>query len=342
MKIGKISGSILDRSVAKVLHRNSDSMLCKLKPGIGYQLVHMGKECLMASAVNTVEGTPDQVGAMLVPRGLNALACSGALPKGIMLTLTLPETVEEPDFRKLMQAIDQDCQREHIEVLGGHTQVSSGVSRVIASVTAVGICPALKKEGDGAAPGGSMAAAGQMRPVAGQDIVMTKWAGLSGTWLIHQQCRQAFIEKYNRDLSDAIEHMKEFFCVCREAAVARDFGVQYMLDLSVTGVFGGLWEAASAGNVGLCVELKHIPIRQETVELCDFVDVNPYLIPSMGAMLMASWHGSALVSRLKRAGIEAAVIGNFTQGNDRVIVNEDEVRYLDMPRASIMEGIRMP
>ena len=26
----------------------------------------------------------------------------------------------------------------------------------------------------------------------------------------------------------------------------------------------------------------------------------------------------------------------------RVIVNEDEVRYLDMPRASIMEGIRMP
>ena len=73
-------------------------MLCKLKPGIGYQLVHMGKECLMASAVNTVEGTPDQVGAMLVPRGLNALACSGALPKGIMLTLTLPETVGEPIF----------------------------------------------------------------------------------------------------------------------------------------------------------------------------------------------------------------------------------------------------
>lgn len=50
-------------------------------------------------------------------------------------------------------------------------------------------------------------------------------------------------------------------------------------------------------------DLKKIPIRQETVEICEYFDVNPYGLISSGMMLMASADGNALVLALQEAGI---------------------------------------
>ena len=292
----------------------------------------MKENSLLASCVNTVEGTPEQVGALAVPRGINSLMCSGAKPTGLLLSLTLPEAVDEPRFRAMMKAIDEDCKRADIEVLGGHTQVSSGVSRVVAGVTALGAL-----SDDGAWENGSALRAA--RPKAGQDIVMTKWAGMSGTWLLEQHVHDAFVKKYNHYMSDCIIRLKDGFSCQKEAQLARAMGITAMWDLSESGVFGGLWEAAAAGNTGFFAELKKIPIKQESVELCDFVDVNPYLIPSLGSMVMACDHGELLVSALEAEGIPAAVIGRFTDSNDRVILNDGEVRYVDPPKGSAVEKV---
>jgi hydrogenase maturation factor len=40
-----------------------------------------------------------------------------------------------------------------------------------------------------------------------------------------------------------------------------------------------------------------------------------------------------LVDSLKAGGIAAAVIGRITEGNDRIIINEDERRYLEPPKS---------
>ena len=42
--------------------------------------------------------------------------------------------------------------------------------------------------------------------------------------------------------------------------------------------------------------------------------------------------GENLVEQLRQNGIKSDVIGQITKGNDRVIVNEDETRYLEPPR----------
>ena len=51
-----------------------------------------------------------------------------------------------------------------------------------------------------------------------------------------------------------------------------------MHDITEGGVFGAFWEMASGAGVGLEVDLKKIPIRQETVEICNYFGVNPYQI----------------------------------------------------------------
>ena len=50
---------------------------------------------------------------------------------------------------------------------------------------------------------------------------------------------------------------------------------------------------------GLEIDLKAIPIRQETVEVCEQFHLNPYQLISSGSMLMAAPDGLGLVQALK-------------------------------------------
>ena len=329
MKIGKLQESILDRSVFKQLHKVRKETLLKPKVGVGYQLISNDSSLPMAQTVNVIEGEADEVAYMIVPRAVNSIAASGAVPAGIQLCLVLPESLTEQELRKIIRVVAAQCTQAGIDLCGGHTQISDSVTKVIASVTAFGFydqalfIPEIDK-------GKVKISAAK----AGQDIVMTGFAGLSGTWLLEKKFHVAFVDKYNPDIADSIQRFCEKFSILNEAKLALSYGAQTLYDLSEGGVFGGLWEVAVAGNVGLRVDLKKIPLKQETVELCDFVDVNPYQLMSMGSLLIAADHGEDLVSRLIENGVPAVVIGQFTDNNDRVIINDDEVRYLEPPRGS--------
>ena len=53
---------------------------------------------------------------------------------------------------------------------------------------------------------------------------------------------------------------------------------------------------------------------------------------SDGALLFVTENGHTLVEALFKQGIEAEVIGMITDDNDKVIINEDEKRFLEPPR----------
>ena len=58
-------------------------------------------------------------------------------------------------------------------------------------------------------------------------------------------------------------------------------------------------------------------------------DINPYMLISSGSMLIGTPKGNLLVDELAKQGIAAAVIGRATEGNDRIIVNGEETRFLE-------------
>ena len=85
----------------------------------------------------------------------------------------------------------------------------------------------------------------------------------------------------------------------------------------------------AASGVGITADLKKIPIRQETIEVCEVFDFNPYRMMSSGSMLIGCRNGNLLVEELEKSGISAAVIGRANETNDRVIVNDYETRFLE-------------
>lgn len=166
----------------------------------------------------------------------------------------------------------------------------------------------------------------------GMDILLTKWIGIEGTAILAKEKEEELRGRFSQPFIDRAKALDQYLSVLPEAATAVKSGVAAMHDVTEGGIFGALWELAEASGVGLEIDLKKIPLKQETVEICEYFGVNPYGLISSGSMLMAAKDGNGLVLELEKAGIPAVVIGKATAGNDRVLLNEDERRFLEPPK----------
>ena len=83
--------------------------------------------------------------------------------------------------------------------------------------------------------------------------------------------------------------------------------------------------------MGLFADLRKIPVRQETIEICERFDLNPYKLFSEGSILVGTLKGEELVQYCSDQGIPAAVIGKTVKGNDRILRSGENVRYLERP-----------
>ncbi|MCI9318648.1 MAG: hydrogenase maturation factor [Lachnospiraceae bacterium] len=263
--------------------------------------------------------------AQLIQKCANNLAAKGAEPVAVLITLLLPENTEEPDIKKLMAEADGACQELHMQIAGGQTRVTTAVKVPCGVVTGIGkISKETHHRLRGAAPG--------------QDVVISKWIGLEGTSLLAKQYGELLSERLPAYFVEEAAGFDRLLSVVPEAATAVKSGVCAMHDVSEGGIFGALWELAEGAGVGLTIDLKKLPLRQETVEVCECCNVNPYELLSGGCLLMTCEDGSALVSALRAEGIAAVTVGKVTDSNDRILVNEDEVRYLDRPKVDQIYG----
>lgn len=316
MDIGKVPENILKRAVFKQIKHFRPEVL--FRPGVGEDCAAMeiGEDEVFVFSTDPITGASKGMGTFSVHITANDLASSGAEPVGILTCIILPPRTREKKLREIMEEIALTCRELNIEVIGGHTEVSDVVSRPVITVTGVG-----------KAKKGQLVSTGGLYP--GNELVMTKWAGMEGTSILADELGQELCERLPAHIIDAARHLKDSISVVPEAAIAMQTGVTAMHDVTEGGIFGALWEMGEASDVGIVADLKKIPIRQETIEICELFGINPYMLMSSGSMLIGTDHGNLLVEKLEEHGIPAAVIGRATEGNDRVVVNGEEKRFLE-------------
>ena len=319
MKIGKLPEQMLVRSVLKQAKHRRDEVLVGPAVGQDCAVMELGPDEVFVMSSDPITGTVKDIGSHGIHVTANDLAASGAEPVGVILTVLLPENIEEEQIRKMMQDAERTCKELNMEIMGGHTEITNVVQQPLLTVTGVG---KTKKK--------NLLTTMQVHP--GQDIVVTKWIGLEGTSILAKEKEEELLQRFNQDLVHTAQQFDQYLSVVQDAKIAQAFGVSAMHDITEGGVFGALWEMAEGSGVGLDADLKAIPIRQETVEVCEYFGLNPYQIMSSGSMMIAADDGHGLVMALEKAGIPAAVVGRATDGNDRVLRNGEDVRYLDRPQ----------
>lgn len=316
MNLGKMSEPILKRSVFKQIRKNNDKLVQGADIGMDCALFGVEEKYVSAATASVYGEKGDAVVARCIYRATNNLLAGKATPFAVQVHIILPERTREIALKRMMEAASVAAERLGVTISGGHTEVIAELQRPIISVTALGTrvdCEECKLE-------------------PGHEIVMSKWIGLSATAVLSKEKEEALLTRYPAYFVKSAQSLEQCYSIATEASVAMQEKVLAMHDVAGGGIYGALWELGERYQVGLEVQLKRIPIKQETVEVCEFFELNPYELRSDGALLMVVADGTSLVETLEKNGISAQVIGKITDNHDKVIVNEDERRFLEPPR----------
>jgi hydrogenase maturation factor len=176
-------------------------------------------------------------------------------------------------------------------------------------------------------------------------IVMAGYAGNAGAAKLIAENEVAlknrfpgfFVDTVGTFAKDAYDEAAEDFLREKENI----YRVAECVKVSDGGVFAALWELGESERIGFAVELKQIPVRQETIEICNYLDIDPYRLYAKGCILILAEYAERLAGDLKKAGIPAAVIGREHSEKKRVVYYDDEERFLEPRKGdSILETNR--
>ena len=263
-------------------------------------------------------GTTEKSGLYAVVTAVNAVMAAGAKSVRARVRIECPEGTEKARIYGMMKPIRAFCRGEGIALIEDGIQISPAVSRAVTVAAAAGV---KERDKEVKEPG----------PGQGQDILLTRWVGLGGTVQALWECREALEKRFPPGFLRQAGEMEAGLFAGREAALAWEWGANYVQAVGEGGVKAALWEMAKILECGVDVDLKALPIRQETVEICEYLGLNPYQLSSTGSLLITAPEGEALAGELAAAGIPAAVVGRLTDNNDKILRSGEEVQYLDRP-----------
>lgn len=322
MRLGKVKESILKRSVLRQLHTERSIISSQYRENVGFFPV---EDVLVK--VDPIEGWT-LAAHRAVYGAVNSLAAANADPVGMVPIILMPKETEEQCLKRLMQEIDSLCRQEAMYCLAGHTAVSPHVDTLILSVTAVG-----KKKVPVEKNSNEKELLWTEKTVhPDRDIVVAGTVGREGAAMLAWEREEELCTRYPKFFIEEAKHIFEDASMKKAADLARKAGASYVHAIGEGGIFAGLWELSTVGKVGMCIELKEIPIKQHTIEVCEYFHLNPYMLYSGGTLLLVCDHGERTVAALRQEGIPAAVVGRTTSGNDKIIRYDDEVRYLEPPK----------
>lgn len=327
MELGTLNELINTRSVIKHIRKHNKNM----KQGAG-----IGNDYSCTDDIVAAEAVGDTPYIAWV-KAMNNMAVSGTEISGVRIILLLPEITEESEIKQYMKEFNLLADDSGVQILGGHSQVSRAYNYVNFVVTVYGRNIG-NNEKDVRYEHNTKAIDKNCR------ILMVGYAGLMGTDILARtkfdELRTRFSESY---IKDAFVCRKSY-CISDSVKKLLELNTEkilYMHDVSHGGIYGALWQLGSKIKKGIKVNNADIPIKQETIEICEFFNLNPYMLEGTGAFLavikpdthsIGEDREQVLINAFSEYGIEAAFIGNVTDSNDKAVIlgNEDnpELRYL--------------
>ena len=166
----------------------------------------------------------------------------------------------------------------------------------------------------------------------GDELVVACPVALKGTSVIAKNKKDKLAERFSAGfIQNCVSLWDAYGAGSIVWKIAQEADASALYAMGEGGFLSALWKMAEASGVGLSADLRSVPIRQETIEICEIFDVNPYKLLSGGSILLGIQGGDAFVQELRREGIMAAVIGQTNSGNDRLLYSGGNARYLERP-----------
>ncbi|MCF6095403.1 AIR synthase family protein [Thermovorax subterraneus] len=325
MKTGKVPPEILKKSVYPFLGVKRSEVLVHSGFGEDCCVIDFGDYVAVASS-DPITGADTEGGYFSVFVACNDIAACGARPIGILITLLLPEGTSENMLFKIMESIDRACSEIGIEVLGGHTEVTSAVTRPVISATAIGM-----------AKRGNFVTSAGAKP--GDDIIVTKYVGLEGTAILALDFEKYLKEKLPKETIEKAQGLVKSISAIEDGLTATAIGVSAMHDITEGGLLGAIYEITEASGVGAEVYADRIPILPETQVICQVFEIDPLALISSGSMLICTSKGQEVVRALNEKSIPASIIGRVIPSGRFLLKSGEKIPITPPERDELYRAI---
>lgn len=304
LQLGKLPIELLNESVLSMTGAPSGRVKIGARAGMDFAAVLVPGGYLLVSA-DPVTGASDKIGWYAVNVGANDVATSGNRPSFIETVMLLPEGTNAKDVKRIAKEVHEAALSLKLTVLGGHTEVTPGLSRPIIIVTAFALAR-------------NFVSADCARE--GDSIMVTKTAGIEGTAIL---ARRAGGELHPLLRRKAVK-MEEQFSIVNEAVKAYETGlVHAMHDCTEGGVLGAVYEMSLASNLGFEIRESAIPVAPVTRRVTKALGIDPIKLIGSGSLLMAVERGGEhRVEGSLRGICPVTAIGRFRMGS-RTLAHSD-------------------
>lgn len=283
---------------------------------------HVGRTALFCTG--TYYGSMRDVGVYALIVQANELASWGVYAASAEAQITIPADMDKSRINSIRNHMKRTVKRLSEEGFCIESLKIQGDIQTAVKVPAVRVAAA--GTGETKRPRSACLTAR-----AGQDILLAGWIGIEGMLRVAGERERELRERFTPSFIRQIKSYDGEIAGFRKIAAAEEAGISFIRQITEGGIFAALWRLSQETGLGMELDLKKIAVRQETIEVCEYFRLNPYQLTSGGSFLMLAEHGGAAAEALRQKGIAAAVIGQLNGGNDKVIRNGEDMRYIDRP-----------
>ncbi len=293
---GKLQPDILRKSVLDFTGAKRDDLLIGGGLGEDAALIRVNDGILVAAS-DPVTGAEKNAGKLLVHVNANDLACKGADPAWLIVTLIIPDSMGVKFIESIMKEIHESCKDLNIAIAGGHTELTNKYTQPVISATMLGMTKynlSAKNINEG------------------DKILLTGHAGLEGMSIIAQDREDLFADIFNQDEIKLIQSWSNELSIMKPARILREFA-RYMHDPTEGGLNGALFETSGGCGMGIKFFDDSIPVHEFTRRAAKKLKFDPLNLISSGMLLavIAPEKVKAAQERLKANNINSSIIGEF-------------------------------
>ncbi len=324
---GKLPSKKLQTLLSHTAHERAE-ILVGAEAGEDAAVV-LGAKQLIVTA-DPITFTEQNIGTYTVAVNCNDIVAMGGRPVYLTTTILLPPGTEAGRLETIFKELEEAAKQAGVLWIGGHTEVTSAVKRIVVSAQAIGFLDGKPTQTSSARPG--------------ELLAMSKWAALEATTLIAREkpevCKKLLGEDSYREVLNWL--LDPGISIRKEGALLAGRPLSAAHDPTEGGIATGIFEIAERSAVGVRVYGEKIPVRRETKTLCDHFGLDPLGALSSGVFLFTASPGEAeeACRLLVDQGVPAAVIGEITdQAGNVDLIEEGASRPL--PRYSRDEIIKL-
>ena len=268
-------------------------------------------EGILVAASDPVTGAGKNAGRLLVHINANDIACKGADPSWIIVTLIIPDKLGVKYIAEIMNEIHAACSELNIAIAGGHTELTDRYEQPVLSAAMLGM---------------TRYELSTKRIHEGDLILLTGHAGLEGMSIIAHDRPDLLNDIFTPDEMKEIQSWQNDLSVIKPAKILREYS-HYMHDPTEGGLNGALYETSKGCNLGIEIYEDALPVSDLTRRASETLNFNPMNLISSGMLIavIPPERINEAQERLRDNDIASCVAGRFVCGKENMLSTHEEL-----------------